>query len=240
MCSMSMAVHDAAAIRFDDGLRECTLAERYPSEGSCVGERWFLRLPTQRPALTRHSALTDAERRVVSLVRQGFSNRTIAAQLGCSTRTVGNHLSNAYRKLGLSGRRELNASLESSSSSSPLYAQLLSALICGRLSVLERSETAGCECYLLTIQDGSEPGRTGLTDRQREILRLALAGQSNKGIAMRLGLSLSSVATHLTRATQKLGGPRGLWLMRRLGLVVRGGEYLEHRVGGRAIGADSH
>ena len=51
--------------------------------------------------------LTEAERRVVGLVREGYSNREIAVRLGVSIRTVETHLSRVYTKLGIGSRLQL-------------------------------------------------------------------------------------------------------------------------------------
>lgn len=59
------------------------------------------------PIRTRVGAaelLTDREREVLALVAEGHSNVAIGDELALSTRTVEWHLSNIYRKLGLSGR----------------------------------------------------------------------------------------------------------------------------------------
>jgi DNA-binding NarL/FixJ family response regulator len=45
-------------------------------------------------------ALTDREVQVLRLAARGLTNRTIAAQLGISDRTVGHHLAHAYDKTG--------------------------------------------------------------------------------------------------------------------------------------------
>lgn len=51
--------------------------------------------------------LTGREQEIARLARDGHSDETIAALLHLSVRTVGGHLSRAYRKLGVSSRRQL-------------------------------------------------------------------------------------------------------------------------------------
>jgi pimeloyl-ACP methyl ester carboxylesterase len=53
------------------------------------------------------TALTPSERRVVGLVQRGMTNAEIAASLRISSRTVENHLTRAYSKLGVRSRTEL-------------------------------------------------------------------------------------------------------------------------------------
>jgi pimeloyl-ACP methyl ester carboxylesterase/DNA-binding CsgD family transcriptional regulator len=53
------------------------------------------------------SALTLSERRVVGLAQRGLTNGEIAASLRISPRTVENHLTRAYSKLGVRSRTEL-------------------------------------------------------------------------------------------------------------------------------------
>jgi DNA-binding CsgD family transcriptional regulator len=53
--------------------------------------------------------LTPQERHVAELVRQGLSNRDVAAQLFLSPRTIDFHLRNVFTKLGVSSRAELAA-----------------------------------------------------------------------------------------------------------------------------------
>lgn len=58
-----------------------------------------------RPARTE--ALSDREREVAALGRDGLSNREIAGRLHLSVRTVENHMSRALRKLGYRTRGDL-------------------------------------------------------------------------------------------------------------------------------------
>lgn len=51
--------------------------------------------------------LTPQELRILRLARNGHTNRAIAGKLFVTVRTVEFHLSGAYRKLGISGRRQL-------------------------------------------------------------------------------------------------------------------------------------
>jgi DNA-binding NarL/FixJ family response regulator len=53
------------------------------------------------------AALTDREREVVALVAEGLRNEEVGRRLGISEKTVRNHLTAIFQKLGVSGRLEL-------------------------------------------------------------------------------------------------------------------------------------
>ncbi|WP_410586401.1 helix-turn-helix transcriptional regulator [Amycolatopsis sp. lyj-23] len=57
----------------------------------------------------RQASLTGQEGKIAELARAGYSNKQIAERLVLTVRTIEFHLSNVYRKLGISGRRALMA-----------------------------------------------------------------------------------------------------------------------------------
>ena len=65
----------------------------------------------RRVELTGAAALTPSERRIAAMAAEGLSNREIAQALFVTLRTVEMHLSNAFRKLGISSRTQLSAAL---------------------------------------------------------------------------------------------------------------------------------
>ncbi|MFD4674093.1 LuxR C-terminal-related transcriptional regulator [Lentzea sp. NPDC058450] len=72
-----------------------------------------LRAAGGRPArVPSGSVLTSQEEHIVRRAVHGLTNRQIAAELFVTPRAVELHLTRAYRKLGISGRRDLAAALE--------------------------------------------------------------------------------------------------------------------------------
>ena len=67
------------------------------------------RKTARRRDVTTATELTAQERQVAGLVRQGLSNRDVAARLFVSPRTVDFHLRNVFSKLGITSRAELAA-----------------------------------------------------------------------------------------------------------------------------------
>lgn len=93
------------ALELADVCGAAPLAERARAELHATGAR------PRREALSGAGALTPSERRVADLAAEGRTNREIAQELFVTPKTVEVHLSNAYRKLEIKGRRELAAAL---------------------------------------------------------------------------------------------------------------------------------
>jgi len=85
------------------------LARRTLAELHATGSR------PRRSRLEGPESLTEREAHIAELAGSGMTNGEIARHLVVTPRTVAFHLGNAYRKLGISGRGELAAALDSSS-----------------------------------------------------------------------------------------------------------------------------
>jgi DNA-binding CsgD family transcriptional regulator len=86
------------------------LAEHVRTELYATGTR------PRREALSGVESLTPSERRVVDLAADGRTNREVAQELYVTPKTVEVHLTNAYRKLGIRSRRELERALAAAAS----------------------------------------------------------------------------------------------------------------------------
>ncbi len=69
---------------------------------------------------TGWASLTQAERRVATLISQGHTNKSAASTLGVSTNTVATHLRAAFAKLGVQSRVQLANYLASHASKAPV------------------------------------------------------------------------------------------------------------------------
>jgi DNA-binding CsgD family transcriptional regulator len=95
--------HLRTALTLFEQLGAGARAERAAQELRASGET------ARRRDVSTATELTPQERQVAALVRQGLSNRDVAAQLFVSPRTVDFHLRNCYAKVGVSSRAELTA-----------------------------------------------------------------------------------------------------------------------------------
>jgi len=89
------------------------LAEQVRAELVAAGSR------PRRDAASGVAALTPGERRVAALAAAGRSNRDIAQELFVTPKTVEVHLSNAYRKLAIRSRAELEGVLAGAGTGHP-------------------------------------------------------------------------------------------------------------------------
>jgi DNA-binding CsgD family transcriptional regulator len=89
-------------------------------------------------------------------------------------------------------------------STTPDPETLASELLSGLWVIALQHEEDGI-CYYLAVQaDAIDTQRAALTQREREVLTRALLGESNKSIAISLGVGHSSVTTLLARARKRL------------------------------------
>ena len=95
--------HLRAALLLFEELGAAPWADRAAAELRASGET------ARRRDVSTATDLTPQERQVAALVRQGLSNRDVAAQLFVSVRTVDFHLRGCFAKLGVSSRAELTA-----------------------------------------------------------------------------------------------------------------------------------
>jgi DNA-binding NarL/FixJ family response regulator len=116
-------VKDEAALR--GGARGLILKDASPEvllraiRTVAEGDLWFDRavldtLRSERPPAAGSvppsaQGLTAREREIVELVTEGLRNEEVARRLGISEKTVRNHLTAIFDKLGVSGRLELLA-----------------------------------------------------------------------------------------------------------------------------------
>jgi DNA-binding CsgD family transcriptional regulator len=93
--------HLRAALETFEDLRAAPLAARAAQELRASGET------ARKRDVSTALHLTPMERQVAELVRQGLSNKDIAAQCWVSHRTVAFHLRNVFAKAGVASRGEL-------------------------------------------------------------------------------------------------------------------------------------
>jgi DNA-binding CsgD family transcriptional regulator len=65
------------------------------------------RVVSQPRAKTGWDSLTDAELKVVNLIAQGATNRSVAQRLHVTPHTVKAHLHHAFAKLAINSREQL-------------------------------------------------------------------------------------------------------------------------------------
>jgi len=79
------------------------------------------------------------------------------------------------------------------------------AMVAGRWTLVDRFERGGRRYVVARRNEHSLPDPRALTNRERAIAHLAGLGKANKLIAYELGLSESTVGSHLHQVMRKLG-----------------------------------
>jgi DNA-binding CsgD family transcriptional regulator len=83
--------------------------------------------------------------------------------------------------------------------------ELWRGLVAGRWTLIDQYEENGRRYLVARRNDPEHLDPRALTPRERQVAHLVAQGQSNKLIAYTLGLSLSTVGTHIAAAKRKLG-----------------------------------
>jgi DNA-binding CsgD family transcriptional regulator len=78
-------------------------------------------------------------------------------------------------------------------------------LVVGRWSLVDQFDHDGRRFVVARRNEPSVQEEAALSERERQVLAYAARGWSNKVIAYHLGLSISTVSSHLTGAARKLG-----------------------------------
>jgi len=96
---------DASADEFIDGVQ--AVAAGHYAIGRRLAREALARLSGRPPAADgRYGRLSPAERRILVLIGQAQTTRSIAAARGISDKTVRNHMASIYRKLEVRNRAE--------------------------------------------------------------------------------------------------------------------------------------
>jgi DNA-binding CsgD family transcriptional regulator len=133
----------------------------------------------------------------MALLTAGATTGVISGQLGISRHTVRRHVANILAKLEVPSRRAAVALL------------LRSGELTGAVMPADRAVLAPRE----------SPGVGRLTPRQYDVLQLVLSGASNRAIAERLCISLSTARWHVSNILGHLGArTRGEAVARAIGL----------------------
>ncbi|MEE1753803.1 response regulator transcription factor [Streptomyces sp. SP18CS02] len=144
------------------------------------------------------ACLTRRELDILSLVSEGLTNRRIARGLGISEKTVKNHLSAIYAKIGAADRTQ-----------AALYA-LGSGPGAGRAEHPAGPVPADAVPADPAPAAGAQGHRdrqraSGLTSRETDVLDLITQGLTNRRIARSLGISEKTVKNHLSAIYTKIG-----------------------------------
>ncbi len=115
LASALAALHDAYTQLGDAGRARSVARKTNSIRQACFAEQPARRVGAPDVLLEETEvdmlALSDAERRVAKAAAKGLTNREIAGKLYLTTSTVEQHLTRAYRKLGVRSRAQLQSRL---------------------------------------------------------------------------------------------------------------------------------
>ncbi|MFI6766678.1 LuxR family transcriptional regulator [Streptomyces sp. NPDC050355] len=140
--------------------------------------------------------LTPRELDVLRLISRGLANRQIARGLGISEKTVKNHLSAIYAKIGAADRTQ-----------AAMFALAADATGAPRTGVRDEERRAWRREGTADHEEhpGPRSRPAGLTVREMDVLRLVTRGMTNRMIACDLGISEKTVKNHLSAIYTKIG-----------------------------------
>jgi len=131
--------------------------------------------------------LTSRELEVLRLLVLGLSNRLIARDLDISEKTVKNHLSSIYLKIGATDRIQATLYARDAGLTDPAGA------------------TSSAPVSTTFPDNDAAPADPALTAREQGVLRLLALGLSNRLIARDLHISEKTVKNHLSSIYAKIG-----------------------------------
>lgn len=94
---------------------------------------------------------------------------------------------------------------EGDHSPSQLTIEVWRGIVAGRWTVVAHFLRDGRQYLVARRRRADDPRYPLLTPREHEVAANAICGSSNKAIGYRLGISETTVATHLRKALEKLG-----------------------------------
>lgn len=144
------------------------------------------------PITPARQVLTDRQQDVLALVLEGLPNKLIARRLGLTVNTVKEHVSAILRRLGARTRTQLLSGIKLFRSHEAHAGDAANAT---------HEQPAGAAPNSPPIK----PKDLGLTSRQGTVLLHLLDGQSNKAIALHLGLTENTVKEHVSAILDRLG-----------------------------------
>lgn len=190
-------IHDnLAAKQFDPTGLGCIIIAPLPRMQAVkprTEARWRLVMAHVMAGLRLREHLRDADEAIL-----GPGGQVLHAEEPAKTRSARETLREAAKVVDRAktraGQRDPDAAL-----------QAWRGLVSGRWSLIDRFDSDGRRFVIARRNDPSVPDPRALSERERQVLAYAALGHSNKRIAYALGLSPSTISTHLRSALRRLG-----------------------------------